>query len=217
MQIQHLVVTGTDTEVGKTVVSAMLMQAFQACYYKPIQAGLHGATDIETVRALTGLPDERFIAEAYRLNTPASPHLAAALDAIQIDFERLKQLPSGRACPSLIIEGAGGAMVPVTGRPQQLFIDLFAAWRLPAVICARTTLGTINHTLLTIAAMQNLEIPILGIVFVGDAHESNESTICELGQVRRLGRLPFLDPLNDRTLAAAFEQRFRRSDFVRQT
>ncbi|MDP3674290.1 MAG: dethiobiotin synthase [Novosphingobium sp.] len=204
----RIVVTGTDTDVGKTVFAAALAGALDAHYWKPVQAGLDGGSDSGRMAALSGLQPDRILAEAYRLTTPCSPHRAAALDGVAIDPERLT-LPvlSG----PLVVEGAGGALVPLND--TMLFADLFARWRAPAVIVARTALGTINHSLMTIEALRSRGVTILGIAFVGEAQEDSEHTIARLGKVRRLGRLPVLDPLNSDTLAHAFAASFTLTDF----
>lgn len=206
--IPALVVTGTDTDVGKTVFAAALAGALDAHYWKPVQAGLDGGSDSERIAALSGLQPDRILAEAYRLTSPCSPHRAAKLDGVAIYPEHLT-LP---ALPrSLVIEGAGGALVPLND--HLLFADLFACWNAPVVIVARTTLGTINHSLLTIEALRNRGVPILGIAFIGEAQEDSEQTIARLSKVRRLGRLPILDPLNRGTLARAFAASFTLTDF----
>jgi dethiobiotin synthetase len=202
-----LVVTGTDTDVGKTVFAAALANALDASYWKPIQAGTEGGGDRERVAALSGLPQERLLPEAYRLLTPCSPHRAAAIESITIDPARLEP-PAARP---LVIEGAGGALVPIT--PELLYADLFSRWQLPTVIVARTSLGTINHSLLTIEALRARAVPIVGIAFIGEAVEDSEQTIARIGRVKRLGRLPVVDPLNAATLAAAFKASFRVEDF----
>jgi len=144
-----LVVTGTDTDIGKTVVAAGLVGALGADYWKPIQAGLDDETDREAVMRLAPCDATRAHTEIYRLATAASPHRAAALDGIEIDTARLTPPHSARP---LVIEGAGGLMVPLT--PSELQIDLFARWRFPVVLVASTRLGTINHTLLSIEALR---------------------------------------------------------------
>jgi dethiobiotin synthetase len=203
-----LVVTGTDTNVGKTVFSAGLTRFLDGAYWKPVQSGLEGETDSQTVARLAELPD-RILAERYRLRTPVSPHLAAELDGIQIDVESLVPPASER---TLIIEGAGGLLVPLNR--ETLFIDVFARWRLPAILCARTGLGTINHTLLSIEALRRRRIPLLGVAMIGEAHAENERIIASLGQVRILGRLPLLVPLSPMTLSSAFERNFTRQSFL---
>lgn len=146
--------------------------------------------------------------EAYRLNTPASPHLSAELDDVTIDVEMLT--PPKIAAP-LVIEGAGGVLVPVTR--NIVFADIFARWALPVIVCARTSLGTINHSLLTIEALRSRGVPIHGIAFIGDPMPDNEAIIPALSGIRRLGRLPRIDPLTPQTLAAAFAANFDMGDF----
>ena len=201
----RIVVTGTDTDIGKTVFAAGLAGALGATYWKPVQSGLEGASDAERVAALSGATA---LAEAYRLNTPCSPHLAAEIDGVTIDPARLDP----PAIDPLVIEGAGGVLVPVTR--ELLYADLFARWQLPVVLVARTALGTINHSLLSIEALRARGVPILGVAFVGTANEDSEATIAAIGGVRRLGRLPVLDTLDRPTLAAAFAQAFTRTDFT---
>ena len=198
-----IVVTATDTDVGKTVFAAGLTRAIDGCYWKPIQAGLEGGTDSDTVRRLSGLPADRILPEAYRLNTPASPHHAAAIDNVVIE-PSLLELP--QCDRRVVVEGAGGLLVPLAG--GLLFADVFARWRFETVIVARTTLGTINHSLLTIEALRARDIPILGVAFVGEAHAESEHAISAIGRVRHLGRLPWLDPLEADTLASAFDAAF---------
>ena len=193
------IVTGTDTDIGKTVFAAGLAGALGAHYWKPVQAGVDPEGDKERVAALSGLPPSHILPEAYRLTTPASPHLAARIDGIEITAERLA-LP--KVDGTLVVEGAGGLMVPVS--ESLLMIDLFALWGLPVILCARTGLGTINHSLLSIEALRTRAIPIAGIAFIGAAHAENERIIPLLGKVRSLGRLPYIDPLDAGTLRTAF-------------
>ena len=197
-----IIVTGTDTDIGKTVFAAGLTAALGARYWKPVQAGLADGSDAASVVTL-GVPADRVVPEAYRLTTPCSPHLAAEIDRVTIDPDRLI-LPEVDG--PLVVEGAGGVMVPVTR--NLIFADLFARWGKPVVLVARTGLGTINHSLLSIEALRSRSVPILGIAFVGDAVEDSEATIAAMGDVRRLGRLPRLDPLNAATLAEAFAANF---------
>ncbi len=205
--MSRIVVTGTDTDVGKTVFAAALAGALGAHYWKPVQAGLEDGSDAERVAALAGLPAGHVLPEAYRLTTPCSPHRAAELDSVEIDVARL----APPAHDPLVIEGAGGALVPVTR--SVLYADLFARWGLPVVIVARTGLGTINHSLLTIEALRARGVTLLGIAFSGDANEDSEATIAAIGNVRRLGRLPRLTPLTAPSLSSAFASAFRLEDF----
>ena len=202
-----LIVTGTDTGVGKTVFAAALAGALGAHYWKPVQAGT-AECDRDTVAALSGLDRERLLPEAYRLATPCSPHRAAEIDGVAIEAGRLA-LPT--VAGPLVVEGAGGVLVPVTR--ELLYADIFAMWRAPAVLVARTALGTINHSLLSIEALRARGAPILGVVFVGEANEDSEATIAAIGGVRRLGRLPLLDRLDRATLSSAFAEHFRVEDF----
>ena len=199
----RLVVTGTDTGIGKTVLATAIAAAAGVPYWKPIQSGL---ADGEDAHAAAALGVRAIHPSAYRLAAPLSPHRAAELDGVAIDPARLDP-PAG----PLVAEGAGGVLVPVTR--TLLFADLFARWRLPVVLAARTMLGTINHSLLSIEALSARGVPILGVAFVGDANEDSEATIAAIGGVRRLGRLPRLDPLDAATLADAFAASFRLEDF----
>lgn len=204
------IVTGTDTGIGKTVFAAGLVGLLDASYWKPVQAGSLEETDSDVVRRLSGRPPQHILPERWRLSTPVSPHLAAERDGLVIDPDTLDP-PAGLGHP-LVIEGAGGLLVPLTRNALQ--IDVFARWRAPVVLCARTSLGTINHSLLSIEALRRRDIVILGLAFIGEANVDSEETICKMGNVRRLGRLPWLARLTARTLGAAFAEAFRREDFV---
>lgn len=190
-----IVVTGTDTGIGKTVAAAALAWRLCASYWKPVQAGLDEETDSEAVARLAGV---EVLPEAYRLTTPCSPHRAAEIDGVTIDPDRLVP-PPGR----VVIEGAGGALVPLTR--ELVYADLFSRWGLPVVVVARTALGTINHSLLTIEALRARSIWVGGVLFSGEAMPDSEATICAMGGVRSLGRIPMLDPLTPETLRVAAE------------
>ena len=206
---RRIVVAGTDTEIGKTVFAGGLADLLGASYWKPIQSGLEGETDSEIVARLGGLSSDRILPERYRLKTPVSPHQSAAIDGVRIDTAKLA-VPNTGGRP-LVIEGAGGLMVPLD--PTALYIDVFARWRIPVVLCARTSLGTINHSLLSVEALRRRDIDVLGIAFIGDSHPESERAICEIGRVKRLGRLPRLSPLNQSTLREAFAAAFKPGDF----
>lgn len=206
-----IVVTGTDTDVGKTIFAAALVGALDGYYWKPVQAGLDGETDSELVQRLSGLPAGRILPEVYRLTTAASPHLAAERDGITLDIEGLAGAPLSHE-RAVVIEGAGGLLVPLTR--SYLQIELFARWRAPVVLVAATRLGTINHTLLSIEALRRRNVPLLGVAFVGDENADSEVTIAEMGGVRRLGRLPIVDPLDSETLRSAFAANFDVADFL---
>lgn len=197
--MRGLIVTGTDTGIGKTVLAAGLVARLKARYWKPVQSGLEEETDSEAIARL--VPGTTIHPEAYRLITPASPHWAARIDGVAIDTVRLA-LPDGDA--PLVVEGAGGALVPLT--ETRLYADQFADWGLPVVVAARTGLGTINHTLLTVEALRARGCAIAGLAFIGDAGAAEEESmrflVAHTG-LRRLGHLPRLDPLTPETLAAA--------------
>jgi dethiobiotin synthetase len=198
------VVTGTDTGIGKTVFAAALAGWLGAHYWKPVQAGLDDETDSDIVARLSGLGQGCIIPEAYRLNTPCSPHQAAAIDGTGIDPERLN-LPVSKGV--LVVEGAGGVLVPLND--EVLFADMFARWALPVILVARTELGTINHSLLSLEALRTRKVMFQGIVFIGDENAESERVICAFGNTVHLGRLPQIDPLNAETLAATFTTNIR--------
>ena len=205
---QTIIGTGTDTDVGKTVFAAALTRALGAFYWKPVQAGDDDGGDKDRVAAL-GVPKQRILPEAYRLKTPCSPHRAARIDGITIDLAQLV-LPGGAG--PLVVEGAGGALVPVTD--DVLYADIFAQWGAPAVIVAATRLGTINHSLLTIEALRARKVSILGVAFVGEPEPDSEATVCAIGKVARLGRLPRLASLTPQSLGDAFAANFETGQFL---
>ncbi|WP_432254257.1 dethiobiotin synthase [Limimaricola sp. AA108-03] len=194
--MKPIVVTGTDTGIGKTVVSAGLVQALGAHYWKPVQSGLEEETDSEIVARLAGAP---VLPEAVRLELPASPHISAEAEGVRIDVEALRLPDTPRP---LVVEGAGGLMVPLDDRTT--FLDLFARWGAPVVLVARTALGTINHSLLSLAALRGAGVPVAGVIFSGEAAPRVERTIAEMGEVTHLGRVGPLDPLDGDGLRDAF-------------
>jgi dethiobiotin synthetase len=208
--MKALIVTGSDTGLGKTVVCAMLTLALDGIYWKPIQSGTAGGTDTQRVQAMTDLPPAHFLPERYVLREPLSPHRAAELDGVAIDHESL-HLPQTNPKRWLIVEGAGGVLVPIDR--QTLQIALFSRWRAPVIVVARTALGTINHTLLTLEALKRRAVEVMGIIFVGDAMPDTEHTIAEFGAVKILGRLPILPALDAGALREAFDAHFDRHDF----
>ena len=202
----QLVVCGTDTDVGKTVVSALLVQGLGAHYWKPVQSGLEGGGDTGRVQQLLELPAERLWPEAYRLTAPVSPHWAAELDGLSIDPARLA-LPAWDG--PLVVETAGGLLVPL--RRNWLQIEQIAVWGLPVLLVARSGLGTLNHTLLSLEALSRRSIPVLGLVLNGDPHPDNPRTLAALGGVPVLAELPRLDPLDREGL----ERQWQRSGLAR--
>lgn len=210
MSMRPIIVTGTDTGIGKTVFAAALAGALGGHYWKPVQAGIEAeGTDAQRVAHLSGLPREAVLDEAYRLMTPCSPHRAAEIDGVTIDPARLA-LPHVEG--PLVVEGAGGVLVPISR--TETYADQFARWQAPVVLVARTMLGTINHSLLSIEALRARGVAILGVAFVGEPVEDSEATICAMGRVKRLGRLPRIDPLTPEALRAAFAANFAVEDFA---
>ncbi|MBI3274953.1 MAG: ATP-dependent dethiobiotin synthetase BioD, partial [Methylocystis sp.] len=205
---RRFVIAGTDTGVGKTVFSAALVGALSAFYWKPVQAGLAEETDSQTVLRLSGLDSTHVLPEAWRLAAPVSPHLAAQLEGVVIDPDQLSPPDCDGA---LVIETAGGLMTPLTS--SHLTIDVLARWKIPAILCTRTSLGTINHSLLSIEALRRRGVPIHGVAFVGDEDAGAQAAIAELGRVRALGRLPYLPELTPQSLRQAFLSCFRLADF----
>lgn len=202
----QLLVCGTDTDVGKTVVSALLVQGLGAHYWKPVQSGTDGGGDTGRVQQLLGLPPERVWPEAYRLTAPVSPHWSAERDGISIDPARLA-LPAGDG--PLVVETAGGLLVPL--RRNWLQIEQIAVWGLPVLLVARSGLGTLNHTLLSLEALSRRSIPVLGLVLNGDPHPDNPRTLEALGGVPVLAELPPLDPLDREGL----QRQWQRSGLAR--
>ncbi len=196
-------VTGTDTGVGKTVVAAGLMRRFRRSaplrYWKPIQTGIERDDDTATVRRLAACRRREILDEGVRLPRPVSPHLAARLAGRPIELPSILEVAARQpASDRWIVEGAGGVLVPVND--SSLMIDLIARLELPAVIVARSTLGTINHTLLTIRALRDRAIAIAGVVIVGPHHTDNRLAIETYGRVKVVGELQRLRPLTSDAL-----------------
>lgn len=197
-------VTGTDTGIGKTVVSAMLTKALKGTYWKPIQAGLDEETDTEFVRRTTGLPERHIKPERYRLQTPMSPHGAAEIDGVTIEMEDF-ELPEC-STDNLIVEGAGGLLVPFN--EQDMIIDLIEYLRLPVLLVARSTLGTLNHTFLSLEALRSRDIPILGVVLNGPRHESNRKAIEHYGDIEIVAEIEPMEEMDSHSLQETFEKEF---------
>ena len=199
---ERIFVTGTDTGVGKTVVSAMLVVGLKSHYWKPIQSGTIGGTDTDWVKQVTKLPDHRFIHEAYRLTEPLSPHAAARLDGITVSIERLV-VPD---LAPLVIEGAGGIMVPLNH--HQFMLDLIKHLQLPVIVVARSGLGTINHTVLTVEKLRSNDLEVLGVVMNGTPDRSNREAIERYGRVKVLAEIPLIDSISHAKLQAIFDHQF---------
>lgn len=202
-------ITGTDTGVGKTVVSALLCVGLDATYWKPIQTGTREGTDTETVMQLAQLPRQKTLPESYRFKPPVSPHLAAKWAGARIDLRKIK-MPALVQGP-LITEGAGGVLVPLNR--NQLMTDLMRHLNLPVVLVARTSLGTINHTLLSLAALRAARLDIRAVVMVGKPNRDNKAAIERYGQIPVAGTVPLLKKINRAALSAIFRRSFDRRIF----
>lgn len=203
-------VTGTDTGVGKTVLSALLLAALDGIYWKPVQTGSIEGTDRESVRMWAECPEERLLPERYRFESPVSPHLAGRKAGIQIALDDFGS-PAPVANHPHIVEGAGGAMVPLN--EHDLMLDLMRHFGLPVVVAARTTLGTINHTLLTLAALRGAHLNVRGVVLIGAKNVENRSSIETYGNVRVIGHIPVLERIDRGALLEVFAKNFDRSAF----
>jgi dethiobiotin synthase len=207
-------VTGTDTNVGKTVVAAALVRRYRlhgaVTYWKPVQTGIEQDDDTASVRRLAAARNEEVFSDGVRLPRPVSPHLAARLSGSRIEIETLVDLVAARPPTTRwIVEGAGGVLVPLND--SQLMIDLIGRLGLPAVIVSRSGLGTINHTLMTIEALRRRTIRVAGVVMVGSPDQENRMAIERYGAVSVLAELPLLESLTPETLAAWVDESCDRS------
>ncbi len=207
---RDLFVTGTDTGVGKTLVSALLCAALEGVYWKPIQTGATEDSDRQTVMELAGIGTERTLPECYVFDPPVSPHLAAEWAGKTIDLSTIRR-PEGRLSGPLIVEGAGGVMVPVNGK--ELMLDMMRRLALPVVVVARSALGTINHSLLTLRALQEAGLAVKGVVVVGTPNPDNERAIERYGCAPIIGRVPLLEVINRAVLLEVFHREFDRGRF----
>ncbi len=211
MRARGLFVTGTDTGVGKTVVSALLLRRFGGRglrYWKPIQTGVENDDDTAEVLRLSGAASDAVLTDGVRLSHPISPHLAAEKAGIRITIaalvERLSQAQASQgghhAAPMWIVEGAGGVLVPINDRENMA--DLIAALGLPALVVARTQVGTINHTLLTLEALRRREREVAGVVMIGLPDPEAAQSIETRSGVAIVAHVPLLTPLTPDSVAA---------------
>jgi dethiobiotin synthetase len=203
-------VTGTDTGVGKTVLSALLVAALDGIYWKPVQTGATEGTDRNFVRLWAACPEERLLLERYYFDLPVSPHLAGRAAGIRIALDAF-ELPAPVANHPYIVEGAGGAMVPLN--EQDMMLDLMRHLGLPVVVAARTALGTINHTLLTLAALRGARLNVHGVVLIGAKSTENRRAIEDYGKVRVIGHIPVLEKIHRAALLEVFANQFDRLAF----
>lgn len=184
-------ITGTDTDIGKTLVCSWLCLHTRYAYFKPIQTGLLEGRDSDTVAKRS---NTLIYPEAYTFSAPVSPHLAAQLENTQIDISTI-QLPTSER---LIVEGAGGVLVPIDDKTYM--VDLMVQLDIPVILVASSRLGTINHTLLSLEALRVRKLSVLGVIMTGEHNQANKDAIEHSGQVRVLAEVPWLHTVNQTAL-----------------
>ena len=189
------IICGTDTDVGKTLISSFFVRGLKSFYWKPIQSGIETETDSQSILRLSGIKKEKILKEAYIFQKPVSPHWAAEIDGKKIDINLLN-LP--KIDGSIVIETAGGLMVPITRNFLQ--IDQIRKWNLPVIIVCRSSLGTLNHTLLTIEALKKRNIKILGLIINGEKHLDNPKTLREFSKLPIIAEFPRLNNIDKNNL-----------------
>lgn len=203
---EKLFVTGTDTGVGKTLVSAILMAGLDGYYWKPIQSGLEETTDREWVREMTGLPETHFFDETYKLTKPLSPHSAARHDGVRIELESFNA-PEIPESGHLIIEGAGGIMVPLN--EKHLMTDLMKRLAAPVLLVCRSSLGTINHTLLSLEQLRREGLDVLCVIMNGPGNIDNREAIEHYGRIKVLAEIEPIAVIDSLTLKTIFYEHFK--------
>jgi dethiobiotin synthetase len=200
-----LFVTGTDTNVGKTVLAALLVAALDGMYWKPIQTGSSEGTDRQSVMRWAELPEEKTLPECYLFEPPVSPHLAAKHSGVTIRLDRIYK-PRLASKGPLIVEGAGGVLVPIND--SQTMLDVMRHLAMPVIVASRSALGTINHTLLTVKALRDAGVEVRGVVMIGKENRDNERAVERYGEVPIAGRIPVLETIERSALLHAFRSNF---------
>lgn len=198
-------IAGTDTGIGKTVVSALLCAVTSALYWKPIQTGASEGTDRIAVMRYAELPPERTLPETYCFEEPVSPHLAARWAGVRIELESVPRM-SSLGAGGFVVEGAGGVLVPLNDR--QFMTDLMRWLGLPVLLACKSGLGTINHTLLSLAALRASGVEIRGVVMVGPKNQDNREAIERYGNVPVVGSIPWLQQIDRSRLIEVFHSSF---------
>ena len=193
--IFKFIICGTDTDIGKTLISSFFFKGLNSFYWKPIQSGIETQTDSQAVEKITKLSKEKIIKEAYVFTKPLSPQWAAEIDQKTINFEKLR-LPKVQG--SLIVETAGGLMVPITRNFLQ--IDQIKQWNLPVILVCKSSLGTLNHTLLSIEALKRRNIEILGLVVNGEKHLDNPRTLVDFSGIPLIAEFPYIEKIDSNNL-----------------
>tara|TARA_B100001996_G_scaffold128713_1_gene97722 strand:- start:336 stop:1001 length:666 start_codon:yes stop_codon:yes gene_type:complete len=193
--IFKFIICGTDTDIGKTLISSFFVKGLNSFYWKPIQSGIELQTDSQTVEKLAQVSKEKIIKEAYVFTKPLSPHWAAEIDQKIINFNKLR-LP--KVQDSLIVETAGGLMVPITRNFLQ--IDQIKQWNLPVILVCKSSLGTLNHTLLSIEALKRRNIEIFGLVVNGEKHLDNPKTLVDFSGIPLIAEFPYIPKVDSNNL-----------------
>jgi len=193
--MKPLFITGIDTGIGKTIVSAILAEKLGADYWKPIQSGDLYISDTERVKTLVSNLKTKFHSEIYRLTQAFSPHKSAILDGIRIELEKIILPVTNNR---LIIEGAGGLMVPLN--EQDLLIDLIKKLDAEVILVSKNYLGSINHTLLSLEILKMRKISLKGIVFNGESDTYSEDIILNLSGISSYAKIPIIDDLNKKSI-----------------
>lgn len=204
-------ITGTDTNVGKTVLSALLCAALPARYWKPIQTGASEGTDRQQVVSWAEISGDHALPETYIFDEPVSPHLAAEYAGTEVHLSRIT-VPEYGSTLSLIVEGAGGVLAPINS--HQFMTDLMLHLKLPVIVAARSTLGTINHTLLSLKALQAAGIQVRGVVLIGPENPENRDAIEHFGKVGVVGQIPMLKNIDRQVLCDVFAKKFQQEAFL---
>ena len=219
----RIFVTGTSTDIGKTVVSGILVAGLRAHYWKPVQTGLNAGTDTDWIRRHTAIPESRIHRETYSLQQPLSrihretyslqqplsPHAAAALEDVEIKLDAFA-IPDVPVDEFLVVEGAGGIMVPLNR--QHYMLDLIKSLDIPVLLVVDSQLGTINHTLLSLLQLRRCGIAIVGVVMNGPKNQGNRESLEFYGEVPILAEIEQLTDLNPASLEICFQQCFKSQD-----
>ena len=202
----RIFVTGTSTDIGKTVVSGILVAGLRAHYWKPVQTGLNAGTDTDWIRRHTAIPESRIHRETYSLQQYLSPHAAAALEDVEIKLDAFA-IPDVPVDEFLVVEGAGGIMVPLNR--QHYMLDLIKSLDIPVLLVVDSQLGTINHTLLSLLQLRRCGIAIVGVVMNGPKNQGNRESLEFYGEVPILAEIEQLTDLNPASLEICFQQCFK--------
>ena len=197
----QFVICGTDTNIGKTIISSLFVRGLSSFYWKPIQSGIEEETDSETVLRISKIKKEKILRESYIFKTPVSPHWAAEIDKEKVNKTKL-ELPL--IDDHLIIETAGGLMVPITR--DFLQIDQIKDWKLPIILVCRSSLGTLNHTLLSIEALRKRNINIIGLVINGEKHLDNPKTLAQFTGLPIIAEIPLLKKVDSQSLDILWQE-----------